>query len=130
MKKLKVTNDYELTILYRFGMNDTFDFWYWRNHNLFLKNDFYENIDINNDEEKFPKIELKLKECGIMKHNKIIIPKGEYYLIEYEENFGNEIFKCWEIKVNGVILTGLCNLLDKNRFLYNKEIADIMYIIN
>lgn len=129
MKKIVIIKDCELAKLYKFGIDDTFDYWYWRNHNIFFKNDFYEKINIDGyDEEIFSNVELKLKEGGILKNNKIIIPKGEYDLIEYEDQYGEDFVKSWEIKVNGVILTNLCDMLDEKRMFYKKEIAETMYI--
>ncbi len=129
MKKLVVVKEYELAQFYTYGIDDTFDYWYWRNHNIFFKNDFYEKVNIYGyDEEVFPNIELKLKKSGILKNNKIIIPKGVYDLIEYKEKYGEDVVESWEIKVNGVVLTSLCNMLNEKRRFYKKEIAETMYI--
>lgn len=123
MKRLVVNEDYVLTELYRFGDDDNFDYWYWRNNNIFDKNNFYKKLsEYGYADEKYPDIENILIEAKILNGKYIVIPKGNYSLIE------NNNDDTWDVLINGVNIN-IINLFRKSRFGYNDSILNIMRII-
>lgn len=123
MKRLVVNEDYVLTELYKFGDDDNFDYWYWRNNNIFDKNNFYKKLsEYGYADEKYPHIETILIEAKILNGKYIVIPKGNYSLIE------NNNDDTWDVLINGVNIN-IINLFRKSRFGYNDSILNIMRII-
>ncbi|WP_195966816.1 hypothetical protein [Clostridium sp. 1001283B150210_160208_E6] len=123
MKRLVVNEDYVLTELYRFGDDDNFDYWYWRNNNIFDKNNFYKKLsEYGYADEKYPDIENILIEAKILNGKYIVIPKSNYSLIE------NNNDDTWDVLINGVNIN-IINLFRKSRFGYNDSILNIMRII-
>lgn len=123
MKRLVVNEDYVLTELYRFGDDNNFDYWYWRNNNIFDKNNFYKKLsEYGYADEKYPDIENILIEAKILNGKYIVIPKGNYSLIE------NNNDDTWDVLINGVNIN-IINLFRKSRFGYNDSILNIMRII-
>lgn len=121
MRKLVVKEDHILAELYKFGEDDTFDFWYYRVNDAFSKNKFYKTVNTNGyDNENYSDIEKILINANIIKdYYKIVIPRGEWDLIEYEDK--------WDLNINDVRID-LVNLLDENNWTYNEKIKNIMYI--
>lgn len=108
MKKLIINKDIILSQLGKYGEDDTFDFWYYRNHILFEKNDFYrdlyeDSIEYGYDDDDFSDIYDILKGKKIIKDNKIVLPKGEYNIeFKYDNILGNTLA---EFEINGVIFS-------------------------
>lgn len=123
MKTLVVRKDYILTELYRFGCDDNFDYWYWRNNNIFEKNNFYKKLCSDGyDDEKYPEIADILTKAKILDGKYIVIPKGEYSLMENHQD------DTWDILINGVNIN-IINLFRKSRFGYDESIFNIMRIV-
>lgn len=121
--KLRIKQDYVLCEFYKFGEDDTFDYFYYRNHDLFIKNNFYKNYNWNigyrNDVYSN---ELKeLSNANIIKNDKFILPKGVYDLKEINET--------WELNINNIIVSNLKNLLDEKLWSYNPKVTNYIELI-
>ena len=108
MKKLIINKDIILSQFGKYGVDDTFDFWYYRNHILLERNDFYRDIDEDEidyryDNEDFSDIYDILQDSGIIKEDKIVLPKGEYNIeLKYNDLVDDTTV---EFEINGVVFT-------------------------
>ena len=96
MKKLIINKDIILSQFGKYGVDDTFDFWYYRN----LDEDA---IDYGYDNEDFSDIYDILQDSGIIKEDKIVLPKGEYNIeLKYNDLVDDTTV---EFEINGVVFT-------------------------
>lgn len=128
MGKLKIKKDYELYKFFRFGIEDDFNYFYYRNHNIFLNEDF-SKININGyDNETFDSEFIKCYNAGLIGHEKFRLPRGEYELEHRTQTIGNKTFKSWIFEVNGVMLE-IKDLLDKDDFSYTNDREEYFTVI-
>ena len=124
MKKLIINKDIILSQFGKYGKDDTFDFWYYRNHILLERNDFYRDIDEDEidyryDNEDFSDIYDILQDSGIIKEDKIVLPKGKYNIeFKYNDLLDDTVA---EFEINGVIFTNFRKDFYKN---YNETTVE------
>ena len=118
MDNLIIKKDYVMYRFYKYGEDDTFDYFYWRNYDVFKYNNRFSKINIEGyDRELYPIEELKLKNSNLISHNCFVLPKGKYECKCYKSKHGTDL---WLLNINGIIL----NIKDLSK--NNKEYFEII----
>lgn len=102
MSKLIIKKDYVMYKFYKYGVEDTFDYFYWRNYQVFKHNQNFSKINIEGyDDEKYTKEETILIQHGFIFNDCFILPKGEYDCKCFK--YMNKI-DSWILNINGITL--------------------------